>query len=199
VNAVPTFTRAQLQAFRGVAVPDLAGDGMKLLFVGVNPGLRSAALGAPFAGTNRFYPALAAAGVLDRVIDTRAGFEPADRTELIARGIGVTCFVNRATATAREIPREDMARGIAELVAKATRWRPRVVAILGTAAFRDAFGRTAVLGPQPERLGPARLWVVPNPSGRNLHASMEALADAYREVAIAAGVVSARSARSSRS
>ena len=40
---VPRFTRAELESFRDAEVPDLLGPGLKLLFVGINPGLWTAA------------------------------------------------------------------------------------------------------------------------------------------------------------
>jgi TDG/mug DNA glycosylase family protein len=67
------------------------------------------------------------------------------------------------------------------------------VAVAGITAYRQAFGRPgAVLGPQADRIGGAELWVVPNPSGLNAHATVASLADAYREVGIAAGLKLAR-------
>ncbi len=67
--------------------------------------------------------------------------------------------------------------------------RPKVVAFLGISAYRVAFAQPkAVAGRQPEGLGPVQLWVVPNPSGRNAHATAATLAAAYREVAVAAGI-----------
>ncbi len=69
------FTRAQLESYRDATVPDLAGPGLRLLFVGINPGLWTAAAQSHFARRgNRFYPALYRAGILDRVIDASAGY-----------------------------------------------------------------------------------------------------------------------------
>ena len=66
--------------------------------------------------------------------------------------------------------------GVVRLAAKAERYAPRWVAILGVTAYRIAFKRPrAVLGPQPDRLGPARVWVLPNPSGLNAHFPLPAL------------------------
>jgi TDG/mug DNA glycosylase family protein len=66
---------------------------------------------------------------------------------------------------------------------------PAVVAVLGITAYRTAFARPeARVGPQPDPLGGSAVWVVPNPSGLNRHASLADLADAYREVATAAGI-----------
>src|SRR5919112_689905 len=98
------FTRAELDAFRGHEVGDLVGPGLRLLFVGINPGLWTAAVQTHFAHpTNRFYPALAAAGITDYEIDRAAGMSDADRAHLVARGIGITNLGRRATARASQL------------------------------------------------------------------------------------------------
>ena len=92
------FSRAELESYRDAAVPDLVGPGLKLLFVGINPGLWTAATQTHFAHPgNRFYPALRAAGIVDRDLDRAAGMTDDDRGYLIGRGIGITNLVNRAT------------------------------------------------------------------------------------------------------
>jgi len=79
----------------------------------------------------------------------------------------------------------------ARLVERVLEWQPAVVAVAGITAYRDAFGaRKATAGRQPEALGGAQVWVVPNPSGLNAHHTVATLAAAYREPAEAAGVVS---------
>ncbi|MDQ4005704.1 MAG: mismatch-specific DNA-glycosylase, partial [Actinomycetota bacterium] len=100
---MPRFTRAELESFRGVEVPDLLPpDGeLRLLFVGINPGLWTAATQTHFAHPgNRFYPALRLAGILERVIDPTAGMTEEDRDYLRSLGIGITNLVRRATARA---------------------------------------------------------------------------------------------------
>ena len=185
------FTRAELESFRGVTVPDLAGDGVRLLFVGINPGLWTAATQTHFAHPgNRFYPALRQAGIIERDIDRASGMTDGDRRYLIGRGIGITNVVHRATAKASELGADELREGGVELRATVRRIRPRVVAIAGITAFRTAFGRPrAVMGEQTEGFEGARLWVVPNPSGLNAHETTESLAEAYREPAMAAGVI----------
>lgn len=191
------FTRAELEEFRGHEVNDLVGPGLKLLFVGINPGLWTAAVQTHFAHpTNRFYPALAAAGITDHEVDRAAGMTDADRAHLIARGVGITNLVRRATARASELSREELREGGERLLRFVAEHRPAVVAIAGISAYRDAFGeRGAVLGRQPETLesaahwSGATLWVVPNPSGLNAHETVETLAAAYAAPAAEAGVI----------
>ena len=185
------FTRDELEAFRDATVPDLIGPDPKLLFVGINPGLWTAATQTHFAHPgNRFYPALFAAGVIDREVDRSSGFTDADRAHLVERGIGITNIVQRATARASELTSGELRLGGAALLAKVTELRPAVVAIAGITAYRTAFGRRkAVLGRQADGLAGAELWVVPNPSGLNAHETTETLTAWYRQVAVAAGIL----------
>ncbi len=184
------FTRAELEAFHGATVPDLLGPHTRLLFVGINPGLWTAAVQAHFAKRgNRFYPALHRAGITDRLIDAAAGYRPEDLAHLHERGIGITNVVATASARADELSAAQVIAGGAALVRRIRRIRPAVVAVLGVTAYRTAFARPkAATGRQREDLGGAQLWVAPNPSGLNAHSQLDDLAAAYREIAIAAGI-----------
>ena len=185
------FSRAELEAAREVTVPDLIGPGLRLLFVGINPGLWTAATGTHFAHPgNRFYPALLRAGIIERDIDRSGGMSDEDRAHLIERGIGITNVVQRTTAKASELTPAELRAGGERLRALVAEHRPPVVAIAGITAYRSAFRLPkATMGEQPGDLAGARLWVVPNPSGLNAHETVESLALAYRDPATAAGVV----------
>jgi TDG/mug DNA glycosylase family protein len=185
-----SFTRAELKSFTGGTLPDLIAEGVRLLFVGINPGLRSVAVQGHFAPRgNRFYPALLRAGITDHLIDASAGLTASDRDYLLGRGVGITSLVERATASAAELGPAELAEGARALAGRVHQFGPHVVAILGVTAYRTAFGYPrAALGRQPEDLNGAQLWVVPNPSGRNAHAPLDTLAAAYREVALASGI-----------
>ena len=185
------FTRDELEAFRDATVPDLIGPGLRLLFVGINPGLWTAAAQTHFAHPgNRFYPALERAGIIERSIDRGTGMRDDDRLHLIRRGIGITNVVHRATARAAELTAAELRAGGEELMAVVAEHRPRVVAVAGITAYRTAFRLPkATMGEQPETFESAALWVVPNPSGLNAHETIESLATAYRAPAEAAGVV----------
>jgi TDG/mug DNA glycosylase family protein len=187
------FTRTELLSYQNTEVPDLLGPGLRLLFVGINPGLWSAATGTHFARPgNRFYPALAAAGITDRLIRAGEGMTEDDRSHLISRGVGITNVVSRASARADELDREELQEGALRLADKVAVLGPRVVAVAGITAYRAGFGRPkAQLGRQPETIGGAELWAVPNPSGLNAHQTVATLAAAYREPALAAGLVPA--------
>jgi double-stranded uracil-DNA glycosylase len=186
------FSREELERFRDREVPDLVGDTPpRLVFVGINPGLWTAATQTHFAHPgNRFYPALHQAGLTDRVLDRVAGLGDADRRQLTDRGIAITNLVARATAKASELTREELRAGGTALVERVGAWRPAVVAVAGVTAYRVAFGRPrAQLGAQEERLAEAELWVVPNPSGLNAHETTASLAAWYRRVGEAAGIL----------
>lgn len=186
-----SFTRDELEASRSRTVPDLVGPGLRLLFVGINPGLWTAASGAHFAHPgNRFYKALAAAGILDEVLDVRAGFTDHSREALIERGIGITNMVMRTTARADELAPEELRSGAADLTRKVESLAPRVVAFVGLGAYRTGFGqRKAKVGRQTHVLAGAEVWALPNPSGLNAHYQLPDLARLYGEAAVAAGVL----------
>jgi TDG/mug DNA glycosylase family protein len=185
------FTKAELETFRDATIPDLIGPDPKLLFVGINPGLWTAAVQTPFARPgNRFYPALQLAGIIDRRIDPATGFTADDRAYLLARGLGNTSLVKRATARADELTPDELRAGRLRLEGFVAEHRPQVVAVLGITAYRTAFGQPkARTGEQPQGLCGSRLWVVPNPSGLNAHDTVASLAAAYAEPARAAGLL----------
>ena len=190
------FTREQLRACYGMRVPDLLPNPLRLLFVGINPSLSSAAAGAHFATRgNRFYPALAAAGIVRDVIDASDGYPPDGLAQLREAGVGVTNIVAGATARADELSRDQLRAGAAALVVRVAQLHPKVVAILGVTAYRTAFARPgAVTGEQPDPIawddgtGESRVFVLPNPSGLNAHETVDSLAAAYAEAARAAGI-----------
>ncbi len=193
MGAVARFTPAELETFRDREVPDLLGPHPRLVLVGINPGLWTAAVQTHFARPgNRFYPALLEAGIIDHPVSASDGMTDADRAMFVSRGIAITNLVPRATARADELSRAELVAGRHRLEKLVAARRPRVVAVLGVTAYRSAFGQPqATLGRQPHDLAGAQLWVVPNPSGLNAHDTVASLARAYAEPARAAGVLSA--------
>jgi len=171
-------------------VPDLIGDDCRLLFVGINPGLWTAATQTHFCHpSNRFYPALREAGLIDWAVDPDVGMSDEQRQDLEDTGIGITNLVNRATVRASELSREELREGGDRLRDLVEVVRPAAVAVAGVTAFRDAFGRPkAQIGRQECDLGSAQLWAVPNPSGLNAHETIATLADWYAMVAGEAGI-----------
>jgi TDG/mug DNA glycosylase family protein len=185
------FTRDELEAARDVTVSDLVGGAIRLLFVGINPGLWTAATQTHFSHPgNRFYPALRIAGIIERDIDRGTAMTAADRNHLIDRGIGITNVVHRTTARASELTADELRRGGDQLREFVAEHQPTVVAIAGVTAYRTAFALPkATMGEQVEPFEGCRLWVVPNPSGLNAHETTDSLAAAYRAPAVVAGIV----------
>jgi TDG/mug DNA glycosylase family protein len=177
-------TPAEIAAARGRTIPDLVGPGLRVLFAGINPSLYSAATGYHFARPgNRFWPALHQSGFTPRLI------RPGDQHVLLGLGLGITNVVARATARADELDAAELRSGGRALAALAERLGVSWLAVLGVTAYRTAFGRPgAQVGPQPERLGGTRLWILPNPSGLNAHWSATALAAEFGELRTAAAI-----------
>jgi TDG/mug DNA glycosylase family protein len=171
-------TPEQLQAAHGKCVPDIIRPRLKVVFCGINPGLYSAAVGHHFARPgNRFWPALHLGGFTPQVL---TAFEEG---ELLEAGYGITNVVERATAGADELTKEELREGGKKLRKKIERYRPRVLAVLGVGAYREAFGdKEATVGRQEEKIGGTRLWVLPNPSGLNAHYLLEDLGKLFGEL-----------------
>jgi TDG/mug DNA glycosylase family protein len=175
-------TREELDAATGRTMPDLIQRGLRVLFCGINPSLYSVVVGVHFARPgNRFWPTLHAAGITPRRL------QPFEQEELLTLGYGITNVVDRATATADLLDDAELREGAKSLETKVRRYRPRFLAVLGVNAYRTAFGRPkAQPGLQPETLGTARLWVLPNPSGLNAHYQLADLARLFSELRRAA-------------
>ncbi len=171
-------TRADLEAARALTVKDVIRPGLRILFVGINPGLYTAAIGHHFGRPgNRFWPSLNASGLLRRPLT------PYESERLLDSDCGITNVVARATATADELTREELRAGARRLTRKILRCKPRNAAFLGLGLYRDAFDRPkAGLGLQDETIGATRLWVFPNPSGLNAHFQVPDYARLFREM-----------------
>jgi TDG/mug DNA glycosylase family protein len=166
---------ADLAAAAGRTIPDVIAPDLDVLFCGINPGLWSAATGHHFARPgNRFWPALHRGGFTPREL------RPDEQEMLLGYGLGITNLVERGSARADELTADELVAGGAVLDAKVREYRPRWLAVVGVGAYRAAFGqRTAKVGAQPERIGGAPVWVLPNPSGLNAHYTLDRLADEF--------------------
>ena len=160
---------------RAKPLPDVLGPDLSVLFCGINPSVLSAERGHHFARPgNRFWPALHLAGLTPRLLT------PDEDRELLRYGLGVTNVVDRPTRTAAELDAAELRAGAVALTALVERRRPKVLVVLGVTAWRVAFDRPrAALGLQPDTVGGAATWVVPNPSGLNAHYQLRDLARIY--------------------
>jgi TDG/mug DNA glycosylase family protein len=149
-----------------------------VLFVGINPGLASAATGHHFARPgNRFWPALHQAGFTPRLL------RPAEQRLLLDYGYGVSNLVSRPSASADELDAVEFVAGRRRLAAKVRRYRPTIVAFLGVGAYSEAFGvKKAPIGRQPDTFEGAEVWVLPNPSGLNANYQLPALVQLFRQL-----------------
>jgi double-stranded uracil-DNA glycosylase len=156
---------------------DIGGPGLTVLFVGINPSLRSAEVGHNFARPgNRFWPTLYAAGFTPRLL------APSEDATLPSFGIGIVNFVSRPTRAASELTVAELRAGAARLEETVRMWAPRLVAVLGVVAYRAAFARPdAGTGLQDELVGGRPVWVLPNPSGLNAHYKPADFARVYAE------------------
>ena len=184
------FTKEHLARYNNASVPDLVGSEPRLLFVGINPGLWTAATQTHFCHpSNRFYPALLRAGLIDWSIETTSGMTDSQRSDFTSRGMGITNLVNRATTRASELSPAELRDGGESLTQLVEEKRPTVVAVAGITAYRTAFSdQKAELGRQPQSLAGCALWAVPNPSGLNAHETIDSLAAWYRDAADEAGL-----------
>jgi double-stranded uracil-DNA glycosylase len=161
-----------------VIAPILA-PGLRVLFVGINPGLRSAEVGHNFARPgNRFWPGLHAAGLTPRLL------RPDEEAELPRYGLGIANIADRPTRDAAQLSADELRAGAAQLERTVERYAPRLVAVLGLAAYRTAFGRPrAVAGLQEHTIGGRPAWILPNPSGLNAHYKPADFARLFAEAA----------------
>src|SRR3954449_5795168 len=127
----------------------ILGPSMRVLFVGINPSLRSAEVGHHFARPgNRFWPTLFAAGFTPRLL------RPDEDARLPSYGIGVTNIAARPTRAAAELSHEELRAGAVKLDAVVREHAPRLVAVVGLTAYRTSFDRPkADWGLQPEAIG----------------------------------------------
>jgi TDG/mug DNA glycosylase family protein len=168
----------------GVILPPLRDrlrPPVRVLLVGINPGVRSSQVGHHFAGpSNRFWKLL----YESRLVSEAVGFMDDDR--LHEWGFGITNLIPRPTPGIDTLRRDEYVAGAKTLRRKIRRLKPEVVAFIGITLFRSVFGRrqgqSVALGLQEERLEGARVFVLPNPSGRNANFSYGEMLEAFVEL-----------------
>lgn len=155
---------------------------VRVLFVGINPGIRSSQTGHHFAGySNRFWKLL----YDSRLVDEPITHEDDDR--LPEWGLGITNLIPRPTPGIDALRPEEYRAGVRTLRRKVKRIKPEIIAFVGVTLFRAVFarrpGERVPLGVQPERFEGARVVVLPNPSGRNANFSYGEMLEAFRSLA----------------
>jgi TDG/mug DNA glycosylase family protein len=163
--------RHEGQPWEQLRLEDRIGPGIVVLFVGINPGVRSATIGHHFAGfSNRFWKLLFDARLLPELLRAE------DDGRLLEFHYGITNLVARPTPGIDTLKPAEYVEGLESLKGKVRRWKPPIVAFVGVTLFRAIFGipsgRKISLGLQRrERFEGARVFVLPNPSGRNANFS----------------------------
>src|SRR5438874_13150148 len=158
---------------------DRIKPGVRILFVGINPGQRSEAIGHHFAGySNRFWPLLYESKLVSEPIRAE------EDHRLHEWGLGITNLLPRMTPGINTLRPEEYVAGAKVLRRKIRRFKPAIVALVGVSIYRSMFdvrsGEHVSLGLQEEQLEGARVFVLPNPSGRNANFSYAEMLAAFR-------------------
>jgi len=159
---------------------------VRVLFVGINPGIRSATLGHHFAGySNRFWKLLYEAGIVPEPIGTE------DDRRLPEWGYGLTNLIARATPGIDTLQPDEYIAGVRVLRRKVRRWKPKLVAFVGVSLYRAIFGKKGAVVPglQDETFEGARVFVLPNPSGRNANFTYTEMLVVFKALAASARCV----------
>ena len=164
------------------SLPDYLGDGLDIIFVGLNPGLYSVQVGHYFATPrNRFWTAINRSGLLAEPVGA------AQDHRLLRQGIGLTDVVKRATRGASELRAADFRRGAPVLKEKLERHRPRIVCFHGKTAYRGymkyAEDRARCSASRKSPYWSSLVFVTPNPSPANAAWSLADLVGWYRRLA----------------
>jgi TDG/mug DNA glycosylase family protein len=159
---------------------DRIQPGVRVLFVGINPGMRSDQTGHHFAGySNRFWKLLWESGLVPRPVTYL------DDDQLPAWGFGITNLVPRATPGVSDLSPTEYAAGRAALERKIRRYKPQIVALIGVSLARVLLSGTRgplEVGAYAGTLAGAPVFVLPNPSGRNAHFSYARMLDIFRDL-----------------
>ncbi len=167
--------------------------GVRVLFVGINPGVRSAVTGHHFAGySNRFWKLLSESKLVPEPISY------VDDARLPEFGFGITNLIARPSPGIDDLEAREYVEGWKALDVKIRRYKPEVVALVGVTLYRALLpllipasdrptarrarrtGVEEVIGVQSISLHDARVFVLPNPSGRNANFSYAEMLGAFR-------------------
>jgi TDG/mug DNA glycosylase family protein len=177
-----TRQKAPSKHWESLRLEDRIAPGIVVLFVGINPGVRSATIGHHFAGfSNRFWKLLFDARLVPELLRAE------DDVRLPEFRFGITNLVPRPTPGIDTLRPSEYVGGLEALKAKVRRWNPPIVAFVGVTLFRSVFsvppGQPVAPGLQRhERFEGARVFVLPNPSGRNANFSYAEMLRAFRQL-----------------
>ena len=173
-----SFVESKETQRRSIGLTDVISSSLNVVFCGINPGWRSAAVGLHFANrSNRFWRVIHLAGFTDRLL------EPAEARLLLDYGCGITSAIDRPTVSASSLRRLDYVAARPAFERKIAKFQPKYLAFLGKPAcsvFLDL--KRLSWGLQSNTLGGSAVWVLPNPSGLNCAFTIGMLTDFYREL-----------------
>ena len=181
----PDVAKRTHPPYEHLRLTDTIEPGVKVILVGINPGVLSAVTGHHFAGpTNRFWGLLYESGIVPEPITHE------DDVRLPQWGIGMTNLVARPSPGIDVLKPQEYIEGWKILERKVERFRPRIVAFVGVTMYRAlaktlGHARELAIAPgfQHATVHGARIFVLPNPSGRNAHFSYEEMLASFRELA----------------
>lgn len=158
-------------------VKDIIASNLKVLFVGINPGIETARTGFHFAHkSNRFWKTLYESGFTPKLL------MPSQNKELLKYNLGITNVIKRPTKGERELLKHEFEEGRITLVNKIAKYNPKWVAFVGIGLYRNTFdNKTAIVGKQ-ENIGKSKVWVLPQPSGLNAHYPPIRLVEEYKKL-----------------
>jgi TDG/mug DNA glycosylase family protein len=182
--------RNDSRSWEHLRLKDRIAPGVRVLFVGINPGVRSAQTGHHFAGySNRFWKLLWDARLLPEPITY------AEDHRLPEFGFGITNLVPRPTPGIDTLGADEYIAGWAALERKVKRYSPAVVALVGVTLWRailplldlDAVRRAEVAKRMPPgdmgvQIHDAHVFVLPNPSGRNANFTYDEMLGWFRRL-----------------
>ena len=175
--------RAPHDEWAHLRLRDRIEPGVQVLFVGINPGVRSAQTGHHFAGfSNRFWKLLHESGLVAEPISWE------DDVRLPAFGFGITNLIARPSPGIDDLRPAEYVEGWRILERKVKKFRPKVLAFVGVPLYRAVLPlvgearppKQIPLGEKPLTIHGARVWVLPNPSGRNANFSYAEMLSAFR-------------------
>jgi TDG/mug DNA glycosylase family protein len=159
-------------------LPDFLGPGLRLIFIGINPGHYSVQVGRYYARPgNLFWWALTNSGLVTEEVG------PGKESDLLAQGIGLTDVVKRATHSSGDLRQDEFDAGAKFVLEKIKRYQPRVACFVGLLGATAFLGRAVRPGPLEEQIGSTRLFALPSPSRRNAHYGQEGILKYFKDLA----------------
>jgi TDG/mug DNA glycosylase family protein len=159
-------------------LPDYLATGLKLIFIGINPGQYSAEVGHYYARPgNLFWWALSNSGLVPRTLG------PENDAELLSFGIGLTDVVKRPTHSSGDLRQDEFDGGAKRIVSTLEHYQPKVACFVGLLGATAFLGRHVTAGALREKIGKTKLFAIPSPSRRNAHYGRDGILQYFKDLA----------------